>query len=121
MSQPQWEITASKKRAQLSALIPRKWTLDSSDISNTNTLRDVTLFIHTFLNAQELEITESSASEILSNVASDLWTSVEIVEAFCHRAAVAHQLVCPIWLGPMATAETLVRSIVSRKYSLTPP
>ncbi|MCJ1453633.1 hypothetical protein MMC28_003980 [Mycoblastus sanguinarius] len=93
MSQPQWEITASKKRAQLSALIPRKWTLDSSDISNTNTLRDVTLFIHTFLNAQELEITESSASEILSNVASDLWTSVEIVEAFCHRAAVAHQLV----------------------------
>lgn len=38
----------------------------------------------------EVEITESSATEILRNIASTKWTALEVVNAFIHRAKIAH-------------------------------
>lgn len=38
-------------------------------------------------------ITESSAVAILANIHAAIWSAEEVTRAFCHRAALAHQLV----------------------------
>lgn len=44
-------------------------------------------------SARELEIIETSAEEILQKIKARHWTSVQVTQAFCKAAAVAHQLV----------------------------
>ena len=46
------------------------------------------------LNDKELEITETNAGELVRSLASGALTSLEVVTAFCKRAAIAHQAVC---------------------------
>ncbi|KAJ5352575.1 hypothetical protein N7452_001549 [Penicillium brevicompactum] len=41
----------------------------------------------------QVEITEAEAVSITQQTTTGAWTSVEVTEAFCHRAAVAHQMV----------------------------
>lgn len=50
--------------------------------------------MHQFLSTQEFEITESDAETIVKNTTGGVWSCVDVCKAFCHRAAVAHQLVC---------------------------
>ncbi|CDR42385.1 CYFA0S09e02476g1_1 [Cyberlindnera fabianii] len=45
------------------------------------------------LSPDELLITNSSALQILEKIRSKQWSCVEVTQAFCHRAALAHQLV----------------------------
>lgn len=46
------------------------------------------------LSAQELEITEhKSVVELAKKIAEKKYTSVDVVTAYCKRAAIAHQLV----------------------------
>lgn len=42
---------------------------------------------------EEIEIIESEAEDILLKIKEKIWTSLEVVEAFCKAAAVAQQLV----------------------------
>ena len=43
--------------------------------------------------AQELEIIETHAEDILTKLRDSTWTSVQVTQAFCKAAAVAQQLV----------------------------
>ena len=43
---------------------------------------------------RESRIIKSSAVEILANIKSKVWTSLEVTKAFCKSSAVAQQLVC---------------------------
>lgn len=88
-----WEAKASAKRASLANLIPPEWKIEASQIPPSSALRDFAVFICGFLDPQELMITNAPASKILVNVRSRQWTAVDVTLAFCHRAAVAHQLV----------------------------
>lgn len=54
----------------------------------------------TLLNAREQQTTESSPLTISNHIQHSTWTAVEVVNAFCHRAALAYQLV------PAALQET---------------
>jgi hypothetical protein len=55
--------------------------------------KDVTTFITQFLTPLEQEITSSTPSDIIEKIRVLSWSAVEVTEAFCHRAALAHQLV----------------------------
>lgn len=86
-----WRQIAKEKAQSVLDLIPAEWRLAS--IPSPEEQRDVTgAYIHQFLSEREIQITESDALEIVNNAASGKWTAVEITKAFCHRAAIAHQL-----------------------------
>lgn len=87
-----WKKTAQEKRDSVNALIPKEWRISS--VPSPEERRDVTgAFIQQYLDKKEIEITETDAVGIVKQTSSGEWTAVEVAKAFCHRAAVAHQLV----------------------------
>lgn len=90
-----WQELAEKKRQSLLALIPPDWRIPPP-LPTAEEQKDVTgAFVQQFLSKREIEITETSATEILGRTTTGKWTATEVVTAFCHRAALAHQLVSP--------------------------
>ena len=89
----EWETVAKAKKASLFNLIPQPWQLRPSEIPSIANLRHVTSYICRFLDPHELEITNSSSIKILENIRSLEWSALDVTRAFCHRAALAHQLV----------------------------
>lgn len=87
-----WEEAAKSHARHVRAQIPSKWLI-STDIPSVDETRDLSQYIRQFLSAKELEITEVGATDIVFNISSGLWKAKEVTEAFCHRAALAHQLV----------------------------
>lgn len=88
-----WEALAKQKRDSVNALIPKPWILKSPSPS-VGEQRDVTgQYIQQFLSQREVEITETDAVGICKHTTSGSWKAREVAEAFCHRAALAHQMV----------------------------
>lgn len=87
-----WQDAAAKKRETITALIPEEWRLGS--VPSVEDQVDVTDHIKQYLSEEELEITESDADHIVGNTSTGVWTAEQVTRAFCHRAALAHQLVC---------------------------
>ncbi|KAH0346784.1 amidase, partial [Aureobasidium melanogenum] len=89
---PDWRQVAAEKRDSVLALIPKEWRIPAPPPAEEQ--RDVTgKFIQQYLDPREIEITETEATEIVNKTSSGQWTAVEVTKAFCHRSAVAHQLV----------------------------
>ncbi|KIN08369.1 hypothetical protein OIDMADRAFT_37551 [Oidiodendron maius Zn] len=87
-----WQDLAEKKRQSLLDLIPSEWCIPLP-IPSAKERRDVTgAYTHQFLSPHEIAITETNAAEIVKNTCNGSWTATEVVTAFCHRAALAHQL-----------------------------
>lgn len=87
-----WQAKAKEKAQSVLNLIPKEWRLDT--IPSSEEQRDVTgSYIQQYLNSNEIEITETDAVGIVEHTTSGQWTAVEVAKAFCHRAAIAHQLV----------------------------
>jgi len=87
-----WKSLATGKREAILNSIPKKWRLDK--IPSAEEQKDVTgPYIQQFLDEKEVEITESDAVGIAEKVAAGSWSAVDVAQAFCHRAALAHQLV----------------------------
>lgn len=87
-----WKQAAAKKRDSVLALIPEEWRIPPPPPASSQ--RNVTgSFVQQYLQQKEIDITESDAVEIVKKASSGEWTALEITRAFCHRAAVAHQLV----------------------------
>jgi amidase len=89
-----WEKAAQAKREAIIAGIPKEWILD--EIPTPEEQKDVTgeyVHVKQLLADREIEITEADAVDIVDKAVSRTWTAVEIIKAFCHRAAIAHQLV----------------------------
>ncbi|KAJ4315080.1 hypothetical protein N0V94_006134 [Neodidymelliopsis sp. IMI 364377] len=87
-----WQEIASSKRQSLIEAIPSEWRLKSTDVPPVDELIDVTSLIATFLNPLEQRITSANALTILENVRCSIWSAIAVTQAFCHRAALAHQL-----------------------------
>ncbi|KAG9948151.1 amidase, partial [Aureobasidium melanogenum] len=89
---PDWRQIAAEKRDSVLALIPEEWRIPAPPSAEEQ--RDVTgKFIQQYLDPREIEITETEATEIVKKTSSGEWTAVEVTKAFCHRSAIAHQLV----------------------------
>lgn len=87
-----WQDLAKTKRDSINDSIPTAWRLRS--IPSVEEQRDVTgKYIHQFLSAREVEITETDAVDIAKKTSTGQWTAEEVIKAFCHRASLAHQLV----------------------------
>jgi amidase len=82
--------------ARREAAIPKEYLLPAESLRNlprnlTNVPKDSKHF-----TAKELEIIESEGADILENIASRKWTSMEVTKAFCKASIVANQLVFPL-------------------------
>jgi amidase len=87
-----WKKIAAEKRDSVIALIPEEWRIPAPPSAEEQ--RDVTgKFIQQYLDPKEIEITETEATAIVKKTSSGEWTAVEVTKAFCHRSAIAHQLV----------------------------
>ncbi|KAI8933712.1 hypothetical protein NX059_009428 [Plenodomus lindquistii] len=92
-SEQNWEEVASAKRAALAELIPAEYRVPQDKLPSESQL-DVTTWPKEsgWFSSRELEIADSTASQILKHIASKTWTSEEVTRAFCKRAAAAQQL-----------------------------
>jgi amidase len=100
---PHWTETKQKTKSRQLASIPAGWRLDSSIVAeyqaniekSTNKKTNAMEFmkITSLLSPQERAITESpSALHLLEKMRSGSISSEVVTRAFCHRAAIAHQL-----------------------------
>ena len=89
-----WEDIAADKKSRIYKSIPDEWRID---VKNQNdSVMDVPAKSG-ILSSTEIEITNSSAVDLVAKLASGQLNSVDVTLAFCKRAALAHQLVrqCP--------------------------
>lgn len=91
MASASWETSVKKKRAALRAAIPSEWHLPA--LPTPTECPNVVSWPRQVLSEHEVIITETSALAILANIHAQIWSAEEVTRAFCHRAAVAHQLV----------------------------
>lgn len=89
-----WEDLASDKRTRIASSIPSEWKVDTS--SSPDNVLSVPKSCG-LLSSQELEITESSAVDLVARLAKGELKSYDVTLAFCKRAAVATQLVSFSW------------------------
>ncbi|SCU91223.1 LANO_0D11100g1_1 [Lachancea nothofagi CBS 11611] len=88
-----WEQIAAAKRAQTLSQIPKGW-VEPNLIQNMNKDGYVSAcgYLDTVLPEHEVSITNLTATELAGKIASREMTSYDVCYAFCHRAALAHQI-----------------------------
>lgn len=89
-----WEQIGARKRAALQASIPKEWVIPA-ELLPPDSQNDVTTWPESsgWFTQEELAITDLSATELVSKLASGTFSSVDVIKAFCKRAAAAHTLV----------------------------
>lgn len=87
-----WEDIAADKRRRIDASIPQEWRIDVTKIQDDSVMH-IPATSNNIISSQELEITNSSAVDLVGKLAAGQLKSVEVTLAFCKRAALAHQLV----------------------------
>lgn len=85
-----WENRATAKRAGLLKAIPFSWHIPSDQIASHENVVNIA---RTFLSDEEMAITETAPLDTLAHIHAGIWTSEDVVRAFCHRAAICHQVV----------------------------
>lgn len=93
-----WKAIAQRKQAERSSRIPSKWRLPTHILPKDPPLlshgaQNVLSLPRQFLSQAEIAITESySIPSLLSALSGRKLSAVEVIDAFCHRAAIAQQL-----------------------------
>lgn len=91
-SDSSWEVIGRQKRESIAALLPEKWRMQS--IPSPHEAPDAISIARECLSLREIQITENyNVVHLAEKIANKTYTSVEVTEAFCHRATLAHQLV----------------------------
>ncbi|KAE8158943.1 Acetamidase [Aspergillus tamarii] len=90
MSPASWEDLAADKRARLEKSIPDEWKIKT--VPTEGSVIDLPEKSGV-LSPSEIKITNSSATELVAQLANGTLKSVDVTLAFCKRAALAHQLV----------------------------
>lgn len=103
-----WRTLVARKRKQLDAQIPSEWRLTDTFLAtipaNGRLIEADVIRGSGILSERELSITENySATELLDELSKGKINSVEVTTAFCKRAAIAQQLVCPFFLNTCST------------------
>lgn len=89
MSNGDWEGRASAKKGSVAAAIPVEWRLKGSFLECS----DVRNIPSTHLSEHEKMITELPPMDVLTNIHASVWSAEDVTKAYCHRAAISHQLV----------------------------
>jgi len=89
-----WEEKAGEKRNSLYNLIPEEWRLSESILNNPPKNSTIVPSQCGILSKLDLEITEiDNIEELANHIAHGKYSSIQVIEAYCKRAAIAHQLV----------------------------
>lgn len=90
-AEPSWQRQAREKRETVLSLIPEEWRIHVPDVGEQ---RDVSgKYLDQYLTEKEIEITDTDAEGIVKKTSTGSWSAEEVITAFAHRAALAHQLV----------------------------
>jgi amidase len=86
-----WQLLASTKQASILSTVPKQFIHPHliHSVTDTSSVQGIP---ETLLSEKELEITSLDAPALISSLASGKLTSVEVLNAFTHRAVIAHQL-----------------------------
>ncbi|SCU82294.1 LAME_0C00518g1_1 [Lachancea meyersii CBS 8951] len=89
----QWEINATEKRTKTLSCIPNDWIKPnlSQDMANRG-YKNTCEYLDRILPNDEVMITCLDATALAEKIASKNLTSYQVCYAFCHRAALAHQI-----------------------------
>ena len=99
MAEQDWEKIAAAKREALAEKIPPHLRIPKDQLPPESQLNVTTWPKESgWFTEKELEITGSSALQILGKIASKAWSAEDVTVAFCKRAAAAQQLV--LWQIP---------------------
>jgi amidase len=98
-----WGSRALGKKTNVLSPLPNEYLHSELSHSTTDTasVQDVPKRFHSL---EELEITSLDVSGIIASIASGRYTSVQVLKAFTHRAAIAHQLLNCCMEFPYASA-----------------
>lgn len=89
-----WQDTVADKRLSLASRIPVAWTLDSSLVKEAKRKRRlVGDFFDSLLDAETKVITSMDNVDIVSAIAEQSLSAVQVTTAYCKRAVYAHQIV----------------------------
>ncbi|VDB83953.1 unnamed protein product [Peniophora sp. CBMAI 1063] len=125
MSANTWKSISERKLVERDGKIPTEWCIPSDKLPSAS-VRDVIPFAREsgLFTARELEITESLATDIVTRITEGQWSSLEVTEAFCKRAAVAQQLLnClsePNFDAALARAKELDAYLAEHKKPIGP-
>ena len=108
-----WEETASAKREACAAKIPSAWRLPESLLSQISETSNISVMHFPresgILSEKELDITENyNATELVEMMSAGRLASIDVVTAFCKRAAIAQQ--CLSCLTEILFDEALVQA-----------
>ncbi|CAO2648610.1 Nn.00g078770.m01.CDS01 [Neocucurbitaria sp. VM-36] len=108
-----WESLAQSKRESVAAKIPESWRLPSDMTSTFHEKAQLNVLdvprTSGILTQRELEITENyDATELVSLMSEGELKSIDVVTAFCKRAAIAQQ--CVSCLTEIFFSEALARA-----------
>lgn len=89
-----WEEKAQQKRSQVLHCIPSQWIdpklkLKMAEAGFTSTKK----YLDTIIDEKENAITKLLVGELREVISLGKLTATEVTRAFCHRAALAHQIV----------------------------
>ncbi|KAJ9628213.1 hypothetical protein H2204_009473 [Knufia peltigerae] len=87
-----WQTIATESQESLLNSIPTKWRLPGPVDASITDVRSIPRTCG-LLTEKQLELTEQTASELLPKLHDGTLSSAEVTEAFCARAAIAHQCV----------------------------
>ncbi len=92
----QWEEISIKAQEKLKSSLPAEWCIPEDKLPPKGQ-KDVTIVPKEcgLLSDLELGITDSYATSIVKKIAAGEWKAEDVTRAFCKRAVIAHQLVCP--------------------------
>lgn len=84
-----WKEIAKDKKQQVYDKIPKEWIIEVPSIESYPNAND---YIETVLTEKELEITNGTISSTLDKLSKGELKAIDVIKAFCHRAAILHQL-----------------------------
>jgi amidase len=89
-----WQQIASAKREANMAKIPREWILEPQVLEDGRSRNSIVGdYMDGLLDAKSRYVTDMYVPELVARMGDGTLTAVEVVKAFCKRAAYAHQLV----------------------------
>ncbi|TIA49879.1 glutamyl-tRNA amidotransferas-like protein subunit A [Aureobasidium pullulans] len=93
-----WKEIAAAKNQRINDSIPKEWRIDTSSLPDNVMDIPATSGI---LSKTELDITNSSATDLVAGLAAGKLKAVDVTTAFCKRAAISHQVTnCALEIFP---------------------
>lgn len=92
--QDSWEAKAKAKVVETMSKIPDEWRLNQSGLDKAKQIKKLSgPFIESFLNDEELSVIRNDSTLLVEKVKAGEYTALQVAQAFCKTAAVAHQIV----------------------------